>query len=199
MMLTEQTTLPTLALPIAAFKTHLRLGTGFADDTLQDGLVESTLRAAIATIEGRIGKMLIARRFKWTIGDWRTSAEQALPVAPVTQIVSVTLVDAAEGTTLIDPSRFKLVQDTHRPKLVATGSALPLVPMSGRAEIVFDAGFGAIWSFVPPDLAQAVLLLAAEYYENRSEAGVREGGLPFGVVTLIERWRTVRVLGGGAA
>ena len=178
MMLTEQTTLPTLALPIAAFKTHLRLGTGFADDTLQDGLVESTLRAAIATIEGRIGKMLIARRFKWTIGDWRTSAEQALPVAPVTQIVSVTLVDAAEGTTLIDPSRFKLVQDTHRPKLVATGSALPLVPMSGRAEIGFDAGFGAIWSFVPPDLAQAVLLLAAEYYENRSEAGVREGGLP---------------------
>ena len=51
----------------------------------------------------------------------------------------------------------------------------------------------------PPDLAQAVLLLAAEYYENRSEAGVSEGGLPFGVVTLIERWRTVRVLGGGAA
>ena len=199
MILTEVTTVPTLALPIAAFKTHLRLGTGFADDSLQDGVLESTLRAAIAMIEARIGKMLIARRFLWKIEDWRTGAEQALPVAPVTAVVSVTLVDASDVSVLVDAARYKLVQDTHRPKLIATGSALPLVPMAGRAEVVFDAGFGAVWSTVPPDLAQAVLLLAAEYYENRHEAGVREGGLPFGVVTLIERWRTVRVLGGGTA
>ena len=52
---------------------------------------------------------------------------------------------------------------------------------------------------VTADLAQAVMLLAAEYYEHRHDAGVRSGGLPFDVVTLIERWRTVRVLGGGAA
>lgn len=199
MMLTEQTTVPTLALPIAAFKTHLRLGTGFADDTLQDGLIESTLRAAISMIEGRIGKMLIARRFLWKIEDRRTGAEQALPVAPVTAVVSVTLVDAVDVAVVVDAARYKLVQDTHRPKLVATGSALPLVPISGRAEVVFDAGFGAAWAAVPADLAQAVLLLAAEYYEHRSETGVRDGGLPFGVVTLIERWRTVRVLGGGTA
>jgi uncharacterized phiE125 gp8 family phage protein len=199
MILTEATTVPTLALPIAAFKTHLRLGTGFADDTLQDGLIESTLRAAIAMIEGRIGKMLIARRFLWTIEDWRTGSEQALPVAPVSAVVSVTLVDAGDVASVVDPARYKLVQDTHRPKLVATGSALPLVPMAGRAEVVFDAGFGSAWAAVPADLAQAVLLLAAEYYEHRHEAGVRDGGLPFGVVRLIERWRTVRVLGGGTA
>ena len=199
MILTESATVPTLALPIAAFKTHLRLGTGFADDTLQDGLIESTLRAAIAMIEARIGKMLIARRFLWKIEDWRTGSEQALPVAPVTAVVSVTLVDASDVATVVDPARYKLVQDTHRPKLVATGSALPLVPMAGRAEVVFDAGFGAVWAAVPADLAQAVLLLAADYYENRHEAGMREAGLPFGVVTLIERWRTVRVLGGGTA
>ena len=199
MILIEQTTIPTLALPIAAFKTHLRLGTGFADDTLQDGLLESTLRAAIAMIEGRIGKVLIARRFKWTIEDWRTGAEQALPVAPVTAVVSVTLVDSTNVAVVVDPARYKLVQDTHRPKVIAAGLALPLVPMAGRAEIVFDAGFGAAWAAVPADLAQAVLLLAAEYYEHRSESGVRDGGLPFGVVTLIERWRTVRVLGGGTA
>ena len=52
---------------------------------------------------------------------------------------------------------------------------------------------------LPVDLAQAVMLLAAEYYEHRHDAGVRSGGLPFDVVTLIERWRTVRVLGGGGA
>lgn len=199
MILTEVTTVPTLALPIAAFKTHLRLGTGFADDTLQDGLIESTLRAAMTAIEGRIGKVLIARRFKWVIEDWRNGSEQALPVAPVTGVVSLTVLDSAEVAVVIDSARYKLVQDTHRPKVIAAGLALPLVPMAGRIEVVFDAGFGAAWAAVPADLAQAVLLLAAEYYEHRSESGVRDGGLPFGVVTLIERWRTVRVLGGGIA
>lgn len=199
MMLTEETPVPSLALPVEEMKDHLRMGSGFADDGLQNGLIETYLRAAMAAIEGRIGKMLIARRFKWTIEDWRTGSEQALPVAPVTSLVSLTLVDAADVATVIDPSRYKLVQDTHRPKLVATGSALPLVPMAGRAEVIFDAGFGAAWDAVPPDLAQAVLLLAAEYYEHRNETGIRDGGLPFGVVTLIERWRTVRVLGGGMA
>lgn len=199
MILIEQTTVPTLALPVAAFKAHLRLGTGFADDSLQDGLLESTLRAAMAMIEGRIGKVLIARRFKWTIEDWRSGSEQALPVAPVTALVSVTLVDAADVAVVIDSARYKLVQDTHRPKVMAAGLALPLVPLAGRIEIVFEAGFGVAWSAVPADLGQAVLMLAADYYEHRNETGVWEGGLPFGVVTLIERWRTVRVLGGGTA
>lgn len=198
-MLIEQTTVPGAALPVQALKDHLRLGTGFADDGMQDALVESFLRAAVAVIEGRIGKVLIARRFLLSLEDWRSGSEQALPVAPVSAIVSVTLVDAAGGAAVVDPGRYRLVPDTHRPKLAAAGILLPLVPVEGRAEVVFDAGFGADWAAVPADLAQAVMLLAAEYYERRHDAGVRTGGLPFGVVTLIERWRTVRVLGGGAA
>lgn len=199
MMLIEQTTVPGAALPVQAMKDHLRLGTGFADDGMQDGLIESYLRAAMAAIEGRIGKALISRRYLLTLEDWRHGAEQALPVAPVSSIVSVTLVDAAAVATVVDPARYRLVTDMHRPKLAAAGAMLPLVPTDGRVEVAFDAGFGAAWVAVPGDLAQAVMLLAAEYYERRHDAGVREGGLPFGVVSLIERWRTVRVLGGGAA
>ena len=76
-MLIEQTTVPTTALPLQAFKDHLRLGTGFGSETLQDGLLESHLRAAIATIEGRIGKVLLTRRYKLVLGDWRDPAGQA--------------------------------------------------------------------------------------------------------------------------
>lgn len=64
MMLIELTPVPGAALPVQALKDHLRLGTGFADGTMQDGLVESCLRAAMAAIEGRIGKTLISRSFK---------------------------------------------------------------------------------------------------------------------------------------
>lgn len=197
MMLTELTPVLGSSLPVQELKDHLRLGTGFSDDGMQNGLVESYLRAAMAGIEGRIGKVLLARRFLWVLEDWRDLAGQALPVAPVTGVVSVSLVTSAGGITVLDPAQYRLVPDTHRPRLAAAGVLLPVVPVDGRAEVVFDAGFGP-WSAVPADLAQAVLMLAAEFYDQRHEvaAGV---GLPFAVQALIERWRNVRVLGGGAA
>lgn len=199
MMLTEQTTVLAAALPLQALKDHLRLGSGFTDDGMQDGLIESHLRAALAAIEGRIGKVLLARRFLLQLADWRSSSEQALPVAPVSAVVSVTLWDVAGDSTVVAPNRYKLIPDMHRPKLVAAGILLPVVPTDGSAEVVFDAGFGAAWAAVPADLAQAVMLLAAEFYEQRHDSALRASGLPFTVQALIERWRTVRVLGGGAA
>jgi uncharacterized phiE125 gp8 family phage protein len=196
MMLTEETPVPQAALPVEEMKDHLRMGSGFADDGLQDALIEAYLRAAMAAIEGRIGKMLYQRRFLWVLDCWRDD-EQALPVSPVAGIVSVTLVDAEGGETLVPATSYRLIPDLHRPRLVGKGTALPTIPSQGLVKVVFDAGFGAAWTDVPVDLRQAVLLLAGEYYEHRHDDGAQGSGLPFGVVTLIERWRNVRLLGGG--
>ncbi len=196
MMLTEETPVPSAALPVEEMKDHLRMGSGFADDGLQDGLIETYLRAAMAAIEGRIGKMLFQRRFLWTLDCWR-DAEQALPVAPVSGIASVTLADAAGGEVVVAPTAYRLIKDLHRPRLAGKGASLPAIPSEGAVKVVFDAGFGAAWTDIPVDLRQAALLLAGEYYEHRHDDGAQAAGLPFGVVTLIERWRTVRILGGG--
>jgi uncharacterized phiE125 gp8 family phage protein len=198
MTLTELTSLPSDAFPLQAMKDHLRLGTGFGDDGLQDALVESHLRAAMAAIEARIGKILLQRRFKLVLQAWRSLDEQPLPVAPVSQLISVTLYDAAANAAPVDPARYRLVADLQRPKLVAAGILLPTVPTEGQIEVIFDAGFGPDWAAIPPDLAQAVLLLAAEFYENRHDQPQRSFGLPATVQMLIESWRTVRVLGGRA-
>lgn len=199
MMLTEETSVASAALPVQALKDHLRLGTGFSDGNMQDGLIESYLRAAMSAIEGRTGKTLMQRRFKLVLPDWRDASEQALPVAPVASVVSVTLYDVTGAATVLASSRYRLVTDMHRPKLAATGYLLPSVPGEGRVEILFDAGFGADWDAVPADLKQAVFLLAAQYYESRNDFAGATVGLPYAVQALIERWRTVRVLGGGAA
>ncbi|MBL9075190.1 hypothetical protein [Tabrizicola sp.] len=196
MMLTEETPVPLAALPVEELKDHLRMGSGFADDGLQDGLIETYLRAALASIEGRIGKMLFQRRFLWVLECWRDE-EQAMPVAPVSSVVSVTLVDAAGGEVVVPVGAYRLVKDLHRPRLAGKGGALPTIPGEGVVKVVFDAGFGAAWTDIPVDLRQAVLLLAGEFYEHRHDDGAQAAGLPFGVVTLIERWRTVRILGGG--
>lgn len=200
MMLIELTEVPGGVLPVEALKAHLRMGSGFADDGMQDGLIADYLRAAIAAVEGRIGKALLARRFRLTLEYWRKDAAQALPVAPVSEVHSVRFLDRSGAIVVLPSDRYRLRQDAHRPHLVAVGGNFPQVPMDGVAEIEFEAGFGALWSDIPADLAQAVMLLASEYYEMRHEGGMREGaGLPHAVVSLLERWRTVRVLGGGAA
>lgn len=199
MILTEQTGVAAAALPVAAFRAHLRLGTGFADAGLQDGLLESHLRAALAAVEARTGKILLARVFTWEVAAWRDGAAQALPVAPVGAVQSVVLVDRAGVEQVADAGHYRLVRDLHRPRLVATGACLPRIPAGGVAEVTFEAGFGPGWDDLPADLAQAVLLLAAEFYEHRHDPGLRGAdALPAAVVGLVERWRNVRLLGGGA-
>lgn len=199
MMLLEETTVPTSALPVALFKDHLRLGSGFADDGVQDGLLAGFLRSALAAIEARTGKALMERTFCWTLTRWRNGCEQALPIAPVSAIVDLTVIDHGDHETEVARSRYQLRADMQRPTVLALSGALPAIPTGGSVRVRLLAGFGPEWSDLPADLAQAVMLLAAHYYEYRHELHYDGGCMPFGVSALIERYRSLRLLGGGAA
>lgn len=199
MRLKEQNGLDAAALPIAEFKAHLRLGSGFGEDTLQDTVLEATLRAAIAAIEARTGKALLERTFVWQVEGWRHPEEQALPIAPVSAILWLKTVTRDGAETPVDSGCHVLVQSTQRPMLRAACTRLPVIPTYGFAEIGFAAGFGVDWQSLPADLAHAVLLLATHFYEVRHDVSARDGNMPFGVAQLIERYRTVRILGGSAA
>ena len=199
MMLVDVTTIPTQDLPIADFRNHLRLGTGFADDTLQDSVLEQSLRAAISAIEARTGKVLLQRMFRWTVRGWRCPEVQALPVAPVVLVDELKVISRSGDETLIADETYILVQDFQRPSVHAVGTALPSIPTLGTAEFTMLAGFSADWAGLPADLAQSTLLLAAHYYETRDMQPAGDGNMPFGVSALIERYRTVRILGGAVA
>jgi uncharacterized phiE125 gp8 family phage protein len=199
MILTEVSAPPSAAVPVRAFAEHLALGRGFADDGAQDGVLELYLRAAMAAIEARLGRALLAREFAWSVPCWREEASQTMPIGPVRSVSSVTLVAADGSEEAADPDGWSVLRDSQRPRLVGRfGRSLPRIPRSGRAEIRFTAGFGAIWDEVPADLRQAVFLLAAHFYENRSDAGTVAGSMPFGVLVLLETYRAARLGGSGA-
>jgi uncharacterized phiE125 gp8 family phage protein len=198
MMLTERTTVPKEALPISGFRDHLRLGTGFSDDMLQDGVLEGCLRAAIAAVEARTGKSLLVRSFTWSVTAWRDLSRNTLPVAPVVAIHRMSIVDRFGAENVIDPARYVLEKDAHRPRIAATSLFLPSIPIGGSAEIQFDAGYAETWTDLPADLSRAVFLLAAHYYENRSEGSESTGSIPYGVAALLDRYRNVRLFGGAA-
>ncbi|WP_170428938.1 head-tail connector protein [Ruegeria arenilitoris] len=198
MMLIEETAIADAALPVDQFKAHLRLGTGFAEDNVQDEVLKGFLRAAIAAIEARTGKVLIERGFSWSLNGWRDQAAEVLPVAPVASVDAVTVMDAAGGENVVDAGVYRLEKDSQRPRLRPAGSSLPVIATGGAVKITFTAGMSSNWGGLPADLGQAVLLLAAHYYEYRDETALGAGCMPFGVTSLIQRYRTVR-FGAGVA
>ncbi len=197
MMLIEETSVPDAVLPVDAFKAHLRLGSGFGQDDVQDPVVASFLRAAMAAIEARTGKALLARAFSWTVEAWRDTKGQALPVAPIAALTRVRLMSRDGSESEVAAETYWLERDLQRPRLRPSGACLPAIPMNGTAKIEFSAGYGAGWDAVPADLQQAVLMLAAHYYEYRNDTALSDGCMPFGVTSLIERYKTVRL--GGAS
>ncbi len=197
MMLIEETAPAAEALPVAALREHLRLGSGFeiAEDSAETAALAGFLRAAIATIEARTGKVLLTRRFRMQLDDWRDRLGQALPLAPVIAVEAIEIDDGRGTVTTVPVENWRLLPDGQRPVILPAGVMLPHVPRSGLVTITFTAGFGSTWSAVPADLGQAVMMLAARYYEDRSFEG-SAGAMPFGVSALIERWRQIRTLGG---
>ncbi|MCA0044699.1 head-tail connector protein [Celeribacter litoreus] len=196
MMLMEQTQVPSASLPVAEFTTHLRLGTGFEDDGAQDAVLETVLRAAIAAVEARTNKALLVRDFLYSVNAWRDWSALTLPVAPIVSLNGFAIVDRTGTETEVAASKYMLEQDMHRPRLVSTGFILPQIPVAGQAKVSFTAGFASDWADLPADLAQAVFLLAAHYYEHRHETAVGAVVMPFGVTTLLERYRNLRLFGG---
>ncbi|MGY6694797.1 MAG: head-tail connector protein [Roseinatronobacter sp.] len=191
MHLTETSPVPSAALPVALLRDHLRLSSGFADDTTQDALLEQYLRAALGRIEARLSRALFRRGYVLRLAQWRNGQTQALLIAPVLQITSVTVL-AADGSALpVAASRYRLDPDSTRPRIMAAGTALPTIPTGGAVEIAFDAGLGVTWDDIPADLRQAVLLLAAHFYEARDAAGAMAPS----IASLLERWQDIR-LGG---
>ena len=104
-----------------------------------------------------------------------------------------------QASATFDASRWRLIPDNQRPILAPTNGSLPMVPYGGSVTVRFTAGFGTGWDSVPADLAQAVMMLAARYYEDRGFDSGQQLALPHGVSALIERWRQVRTLAGRGA
>lgn len=193
-MLIELTSIADEALPVEDFKAHLRMGTAFGVEDVQDGVIAGFLRAAIAAIESRTDKALISRGFAVVISAVRSSEVVYLPVAPVSQLDQLVMIDRSGTEELLGVEGLRLERDAQLPLVRGRID----VPVDGQARLEFTAGFGVGWADVPADLRQAVMMLAAHYYEYRSDTALSAGCMPFGVTSLIERYRPVRIgFGGG--
>ena len=193
MILTETSPAAVNPVPLDEFAAHLRLAQGFADDSAEDGLLELYLRNATSVVEARVCKALIRREFKLQVTAWNRDGLLVLPVGPVAAIGSLSFIRGAETIALTADS-WSLEIATSRQRVTGPGGgALPAIPDGHLAELVFDAGFGESWNDVPGDLSQAVMLLAAHYFENRTGDAEPGQGIPVAVQALLETQQPVRL------
>ena len=179
--------------PVREFAAHMRLSHGFIDDGAEDGLLELYLRNATAVVEQRTSQALIERPYIVQTASWDRRGHFHLPVGPVAMIDQVRFVSPGSEVAL-EAEDWRLEPGHVRQRLTAVdGGPLWPLPRGAVAELSFTAGYGASWNEVPDDLRQAVILLAAHYYENRFGEIQADAGLPFGVLSIVEQHRPARI------
>lgn len=138
------------------------------DASDEDALVSALIAAARLQIETDTGRALVTQSWRLAL-DCPRGRLVRLPVVPVAEIVAATVDGDAIDVTL-------------------QGDAA-LLPGEGYRTLSIDytAGYGGA-SDVPADLKQAVLVLAAYWYENRDLASA---DMPVGLGRLLAPYRRV--------
>lgn len=176
MGLTLITPAASLAVSVAEAKAWCRID-GAADDALLSLLIET----ASAQIEEMTGRALVEQAWRLTLDEFSDSIE--LPKGPVSAVSSVKYYDAAGALQTLAGSVYSLdlVSDPQWLVLNAGESWPDLLDAVNVVTIDFTTGY----SEVPPQLRTALLMLVAQWYDNRAP-----GEVPAGVAVLIERYRT---------
>ncbi len=169
---------------LAEARAHLRLDT--ADE---DALLTAFITAARAALEGETRRAFVTQSWRLLLDDW-PGVTVRLPLAPVVAVTAVTL----EGTGALDPAHYETALAGDEPRLVAARAwPAPLHSVAGIA-IDFEAGYGAA-AAVPAPLKQAVLMLAAHWFEHREPVSL--GGapveMPLAVAALVAPYRRIRL------
>ena len=176
-------------IPLAEAKAFLRL-----DQPDEDDLLATLITAARLMIEAASGRMLIAQGWRIVIDRWPEGGELRLPLSPVAAIVAARVYDAAGQAQTVPPTALQLDALADPPVIRVAGA----VPAPGRArgaiEIDLTAGYGPSATDVPALLRQAVLRLAARWFELRGDVAGRDAAaLPAEIMALVAPFRRARL------
>ncbi len=117
-----------------------------------------------------------------------------LPVAPVTEVTSITTTDITGVATVVDPATYLVDLASDPPRIGLPTAGFWPFPLRAFQAIAVRLVLG--YAVPPEDLLQAMRLLIGHYYENRlaSQAGVRNDAvLPLGVNEILSPYELVMV------
>jgi uncharacterized phiE125 gp8 family phage protein len=183
-------------LPVAAFRTHLRLGTGFANEASLDSELAVNIWGRPSRGSRRApARFCCGESFRLVLRTGGASMRSTCRWRPVASVEAITLRNRRTAPTPIAPNVTDWSAIVTARKSWRLRRDAPAIPVRRTSEIDFTAGFGISWDAVPDDLAQAVLLLAAQLLRG-SRTGASRPCPPLSEA-LIARWIPVRLTAGG--
>ncbi|KPF65509.1 hypothetical protein IP69_17585 [Bosea sp. AAP35] len=174
---------------LAEARAFLRL-----DQTDEDDLLGTLITAARLMVEAASGRLLVDQAWRIVIDRWPDSGEIRLPLSPVSALTAARVYDALGAAQPVATTALQLDGQADPPMLRIVAE----VPEIGRdrsaIEIDVVAGFGATATAVPVLLRQAVLRLAARWFERRGDVVGRDAeALPPEILALIAPFRRARL------
>jgi uncharacterized phiE125 gp8 family phage protein len=156
-----------------------------------DDVIAALIAGARIHVEAATRRALVTQGWRLTRDAWPDAGFLAVLPVPLIE-VDAARVYRHDGTTLaIETDAFALDTVTAPARLIFARGALP-APERAFAGIEIDitCGYGEP-DDVPEPLRQAVRLLVAHWYENRSLAGGEIAMLPQSVMGLLAPYRVV--------
>ncbi len=170
-------------------KVFLRL-----DETAEDGLLATLITAARLMIEAASGRFLIDQSWRLVLDRWPAGGEIRLPLSPVGAITAARVYDLLGAAQPVAPGSLQLERVADPPVVRVVGEVPEIGRAHGAIEIDVVAGYGATADAVPALLRQAVLRLAARWFEQRGDVVGRDAqALPVEIMTLLAPFRRVRL------
>ena len=159
---------------VEEFKAHMRL-----EFDVDDDLIKGMLRSVTEMVETHLGLSLLEK--VWILTAEPNSAgivQQELLMGPLISIENVK--GLSSSGQRIPIKRYRLNQINLRRPVFSCYSNMVI-------EIMYRSGFGSTPKSIPSTICQAILLIAASMYENRTG----EGQMPKIAVDLLKPYRQI--------
>lgn len=175
---------------LAEMKAHLRLSS-----TDEDDLIGKLIIAARLTIEAAAGCELISQRWRIALNRWPSDGIIRLPLKPLISCDAVRVYSDATTSATLPSSQIYIDKLASPPRIVLL--TIPADPgrASGGIEIDVTVGFGTSATSAPENLRQAVMRLAARWFERRGDDPLEQSdvALPADIAALIAPYRDIRI------
>ncbi len=156
-----------------------------------DDVIAALIAGSRIHVEAQTRRALITQTRRIVRDAWPAAGVLSVLPAPLRALVAVRIYRHDNTTQDVGIEGFG-VDAVSAPGIILVPDGVP-APQRATSGIELDieAGYGDEAGDVPEPLRQAIRLLLAHWYENRSVAAANQGGLPSNVCALLAPYRVL--------
>lgn len=160
----------------------------------EDELLSTLLTASRLMIEAAAGRCLIEQRWRIVLDRWPAKGEIRMPLSPIARIEAARVYDMLGAAQTVAEAALTLDRSADPPVIRLTAEVPEIGRDHGAIEIDVMAGYGETAAAVPAPRRQAVLRLAAPWFEERGDVASRDArALPGAIAALVAPFRRGRL------